>query len=167
MEKGLDPSGSQFGAIGVKMTGVAPEVFAAVIEVQSFACFGEPIFDQVPYTDGITDDDEHLFDTSQPQEHCLSLDPKIEIVYHCSDSENPRFDGTAARAIGYFPTSYFAADGLSFHPDGVTPTPDRRGRSRNNARARGVWIGFFGVNHSGHSTSGLFGEMKPGACFYN
>lgn len=42
-----------------------------------------------------------------------------------SASDNPRFDMTAARAIGYFPTGYFAADGLSFHPDGVTPTPDR------------------------------------------
>ena len=33
MENGIDPSGDQFGAIGVKMAGEAPEVFAAVIEV--------------------------------------------------------------------------------------------------------------------------------------
>lgn len=83
IEKELDPSGGQFGAIGVKMAGEAPEVFAAVIEVQGFGRFEEAIFDQVPYPDGTINDDEHFFGASQPQEHCLGLDPGIGIVYHC------------------------------------------------------------------------------------
>ena len=60
MEKGIDPSGGQFGAIGVKMAGEAPEVFAAMIEVQRFGRLGEAIFDQVPYPDGAINDDEHF-----------------------------------------------------------------------------------------------------------
>jgi len=42
-----------------------------------------------------------------------------------SASDNPRFDLSAARAIGYRPTGYFSEHGLTFHPDGKTPTPDQ------------------------------------------
>ncbi len=49
MENGLDPSCGQFGAIGGKMVGEAPEVLAAVIEVQGFGRLAEAVLDQVPY----------------------------------------------------------------------------------------------------------------------
>lgn len=42
-----------------------------------------------------------------------------------SASDNPRFDFSAAALIGYRPTGYFSEHGLTFHPDGNTPTPDR------------------------------------------
>lgn len=45
MEKGLDPSCSQLRAIGVKMVGEAPEVLAAVIEVEGFGRLAEAVFD--------------------------------------------------------------------------------------------------------------------------
>lgn len=41
-----------------------------------------------------------------------------------SASDNPRFDLSASRRIGYRPTAYFSGEGLSFHPDGNTPVSD-------------------------------------------
>ena len=79
VEKGLDPSRGQFGAIWVKVAGEAPEVLAAVIEVQGFGRLGEAVLDQVPNPEGSIGHDENFFDPSQAHVHRLGLDPGPEI----------------------------------------------------------------------------------------
>ncbi len=69
IEKRLDPGCGQLGAIGVKMAGEAPEVLAAVIEVQGFGSFGEAIFDQVLYPECPVSRTENFFGASQSQAH--------------------------------------------------------------------------------------------------
>jgi hypothetical protein len=79
MKKGIDPSGSLFGAIGVRMMGEAPEVLTAVIEVQGFGRLGEAVLDQVPNPEGPIGHDENFFGPGQPQLHRLGLDLGTEI----------------------------------------------------------------------------------------
>jgi len=79
VEKGLDPSRGQFGAIWVKVAGETPEVLAAVIEVQGFGRLGEAVLDQVPNPEGSIGHDENFFGSSQAHAHRLGLDPSPEI----------------------------------------------------------------------------------------
>jgi hypothetical protein len=60
VEDGLDPSGGQFGVLGMQMMGEAPEVLAAVVEVEGFGRPGEAILDQVPYPESSIGYDKNL-----------------------------------------------------------------------------------------------------------
>ena len=79
VEQGLDPSGGRLIALGVKVMGEAPEVLAAVIEVQGFGRLGEAVLNQVPYPDGAIGYDENFFGSDQARPHGLSLDHGSEI----------------------------------------------------------------------------------------
>ena len=104
MEQRLDPSCGLLGTLGVNMVGEAPEVFAGVIEVQSFGRLAEALIEQVPYPDGSIDHGENFFGPNQTLIHGLLLDscPEIKDIGLGRDGDHFFFDQHAASAsIGH------------------------------------------------------------------
>ncbi len=136
MEQGLDPGSRLLGAPGVKMVGEAPEVLAAMIEVQGLGRPGEAVLDQIPYPDGSIGEDEDFPGPSQAAPHRLRLDhgPEIDDIGIRRDGDDlflnehatpgsvgrPVFEAVDDRAFDFLPGDSFQGGrsrlGAPVHP---------------------------------------------------